>query len=52
MKRPDRSLNDVQMLLGHSSFAVTLEYVEANMETRDVTLKLRMPLRSNPRTNL
>ena len=31
MKRPERSLNDVQMLLGHSSVAVTLEYVEANM---------------------
>ncbi|AIR87657.1 tyrosine-type recombinase/integrase [Pantoea rwandensis] len=32
MKRPERSLNDVQMLLGHSSVAVTLEYVEANMD--------------------
>ncbi|ADP10377.1 integrase [Erwinia sp. Ejp617] len=32
MKRPERSLNDVQMLLGHSSLAVTLEYVEANID--------------------
>nr|WP_226019915.1 site-specific integrase [Serratia symbiotica] len=33
MKRPERSLNDVQMLLGHSSLAVTLEYVEANIDS-------------------
>ncbi|HBC9085949.1 TPA: site-specific integrase [Citrobacter koseri] len=32
MKLPERSLNDVQMLLGHSSLAVTLEYVETNIE--------------------
>lgn len=32
MKLPERSLNDVQALLGHSSVAVTLEYVEANMD--------------------
>jgi len=32
MKTPERSLNDVKMLLGHSSVAVTLEYVEANMD--------------------
>jgi len=32
MRHPERSLNDVQMLLGHSSVAVTLEYVEANMD--------------------
>lgn len=33
MKRLERSLNDVQMLLGHSNLVVTLEYVEANIDS-------------------
>ncbi len=33
MQRPERNLNDVQMLPGHSRLAVTLEYVEANIDT-------------------
>ncbi|WP_240152643.1 integrase [Erwinia amylovora] len=33
MQRPERNLNDVQMLPGHSRLALTLEYVEANIDT-------------------
>ncbi|MFP1880434.1 tyrosine-type recombinase/integrase [Lonsdalea quercina] len=39
MSRPERSLSDVQMLLGHSSVAVTLEYVEANMDNLRLNLE-------------
>jgi len=38
MKSPDRNLKVVQTLLGHSSVAVTLEYVEGNMDSLRVAL--------------
>lgn len=41
MKSPDRNLKLVQTLLGHSSVAVTLEYVEGNIDS------LRMALDEN-----
>lgn len=41
MKSPDRNLKVVQSLLGHSSIAVTLEYVEGNIDS------IRMALEEN-----
>ncbi|WP_315708185.1 tyrosine-type recombinase/integrase [Brenneria uluponensis] len=38
MKSPDRNLKVVQTLLGHSSVAVTLEYVEGNMDSLRLAL--------------
>lgn len=38
MKSPDRNLKVVQTLLGHSSVAVTLEYVEGNIDSLRVAL--------------
>ena len=38
MKSPDRNLKVVQTLLGHSSVAVTLEYVKGNMDSLRVAL--------------
>ena len=38
MKSPDRNLKVVQTLLGHSSVAVTLKYVEGNMDSLRVAL--------------
>ncbi|ENA3446048.1 integrase [Yersinia enterocolitica] len=39
MKSPDRNLKVVQTLLGHSSVAVTLEYVEGNMDSIRMALE-------------
>lgn len=39
MKSPDRNLKVVQTLLGHSSVAVTLEYVEGNMDSIRIALE-------------
>lgn len=39
MKSPDRNLKVVQTLLGHSSVAVTLEYVEGNMDSLRIALE-------------
>ena len=39
MKSPDRNLKAVQTLLGHSSVAVTMEYVEGNMDSLRVALE-------------
>lgn len=39
MKSPDRNLKVVQTLLGHSSVAVTLEYVEGNIDSLRVALE-------------
>ena len=36
---PDRNLKAVQTLLGHSSVAVTMEYVEGNMDSLRVALE-------------
>jgi len=38
MKSPDRNLKVVQTLLGHSSVAVTLEYVEGNIDSLRLAL--------------
>ncbi|MGK4429323.1 tyrosine-type recombinase/integrase [Yersinia enterocolitica] len=39
MKSPDRNLKAVQSLLGHSSVAVTLEYVEGNIDSLRLALE-------------
>ncbi|PCN66922.1 integrase [Yersinia pestis] len=39
MKSPDRNLKVVQTLLGHSSIAVTLEYVEGDIDSLRLALE-------------
>ncbi len=48
MKSPDRNLKIVQTLLGHSSVAVTLEYVEGNMDSLRQALEEEFGAKDKP----